>query len=311
MRRTPALFATVTGQSLSVRVPNGRPTSATFKVFRNYGSDESVPEFSGAAVVNSVDTTLAAIAGPSQSNPTQLTLASAAGVSTSARYLLSSNGRSEWIDPVEVATPLVSSRFPLQQDFPIGATFQGTYLTAAVDDTWVSALSRMSDLADTTPDYRVTWYVVIGGATRVIYSFFDIVRADSRHHVDISDVNERAFGLLDSLPIEYRAEQGQPIIDGAWRSVRADLIAQRISPDAWRDDEALDELVVLRSLRNLAEGGWSPPGVDKAAYLVTTTTNYDRFFEKHVVTLKHKTSVDLDAMTNPWAPAPIRDMWSK
>lgn len=310
-RRLKAIYYGVTGQTLTLRVPQGRPSAATFSVIRNYGADEATPEFSGTAAISAVNTTLTAAAGQTQTDPQSLPLASVASLVAGNRYLLSQNGVTEWVDIIEVGSSSARARFPLQHVYSSGATLVGTHLAANVDDTWIAALNRLSDLADTTPDYRVKWTYTVSGSTVVAYSFFDVVRSDVRHHVEMADVNERAFGLADSLPLEYREEDGRPIIDGAWRAVRAHLVANQISPDSWRDDEALDELVILRTLRHLAEGGWSPPNVDLVEYIKTTRENYDDFFTQHLTVLKHKTSVDLDAMTNPYAPPPNRNIWSK
>jgi hypothetical protein len=127
-------------------------------------------------------------------------------------------------------------------------------------------------------------------------------------------VNERAFGLVDSLPIEYRSENGRPVIDGAHRAVRADLIQQLIAPDSWRDDEAFDELVVRKTLVHLAGGGWRPIGWtdSQAEYSKLVNDSYDRFFEQHVVTLKHPTQAQLEtAPIVPWQRVPPVSIWSK
>ena len=309
MRRTTALVYGQTGQTLAVRITQGRPTSATFAVYRSYYDETSATaEFSGTATVDSVTTTLSAAAGPSQADPRLLTLTTT-GIAEGSRYQLAQESVSEWVDIVQVGTSTVRTRLPIQHDYAIGATFKGAYLTAAVDATWIAALANLSELVDTTPDYRVKWTVVVNGATIVYYSFFDVVRSVAGHQVEIADVNARAFGLADSMPVEYREEDGRPIIDAAWSAVRAHLIAAGISPDAWRDNEAIDELVILRSLRVLAEGGWHPPGLDLPNYLAMVTANYDRFFETHIVTLKHKTTVELDA-TTPYSTT-ARPIWSK
>jgi hypothetical protein len=312
VRRNASIMLGVAGQTLAARVTRGQATSATFAVFRQYGLDESTPEFSGAATVSTVNTTSTAAAGASQTDPQAVTLTSVAGIAVGSLYLLTApSGVKEWVTVIQVVGLVVRVRFRLANDYAIGATFQGCTLTAAVDNTWVASLRFLSDLADTAPDYRVKWTIVIGGATYFLYTFFDLVRSDGVHHVEMSDVNERVFGLLDSIPIEYQAEQGRPIIDGAWRAVRADLIAHGIHPDSWRDDEALDELVLLRTIRNLAESGLRPPSVDARLYLETASGNYDRYLEMHVMQLKHRTSIEQEALTNPYAHVPNRAIWSK
>jgi hypothetical protein len=312
MRRTTAITYGIAGQTLSLRVLTGKPTSATFKVVRQYSLDETTPEFSGTASVDAVDTTVTTTSGLGQEDPTLLTVGSTTSVVNGRRYDLAQNGLIEWVDVVEVISATsVRVRFPLQRSYASGATFKGTYLSAAVDNTWSATLNKLSDLVDTAPDYRAIWTVTVGGAQVVLYSFFDLVRTPASVHVDIADLNERAFGLVDSMPLEYRAENGRPIIDGAYRKVRADLIAQGIVPDSWRDDEAMDELVVLRSLANLAMGGWKPAGWDLVAYLTKTEKDYDDYLAQHVVTLRHPTQTSIEAAVNPWSPPPKKSMWSK
>jgi hypothetical protein len=54
MRRTAALIYLQTGQRLSVRMPDGQPTSATFAVYRQYTNDDATAEFRGTATVSTV-----------------------------------------------------------------------------------------------------------------------------------------------------------------------------------------------------------------------------------------------------------------
>lgn len=294
MRRTPAVLLGVTGQTLTLRFPQGRPTSATFAVIRAYAFDDAVPEFSGSATLDPVSTTTTAAAGPSQPDPQLLLLTSFASVQTQRKYLLSLNAVQEWVDLVEIAPAYVRVRNPLQYDYASGASFASATLTLAIDDAWVAQTSKLSDLSDTFPDYRVKWTIVFNGQTVVIYSFFDVVRAQVRNHVEIDDINTRAPGLADSLPVEYRAEDGRPLIDAAWASVRAHLQAGNIAVDAIREDEVLDEMTVLRALRLLAEGGWHPPDIDALSYVQLTTSNYERFFEQHfAASLKHRLDYQL------------------
>ena len=95
---------------------------------------------------------------------------------------------------------------------------------------------------------------------------------------------------MDSCPTEYRIEQGRPLIETAWKSVRARLSALKIDTDALRDDEITDELVILRALNLLARGGWRPLGYDSLAqYVADTQSDYDRFIEQHfMIAQPHK-----------------------
>jgi hypothetical protein len=54
----------------------------------------------------------------------------------------------------------------------------------------------------------------------------------------------------------------------------------------------LDELVILRSLQLLGEGGWSPPNTDWQTWASIQAKNFERFFEMHfAATVKHQTEV--------------------
>jgi hypothetical protein len=291
MRRIAAIIYGALGQQLELAVRSGRPASATFSVFKQFALDESTAEFSGTATVDTPNTTLSGAAGPSQSDPTRLPLTSIAGVVAGRRYLLAENSVKEWIDVVEVGATYVRGRNPLQNDYTAAATFQSTYLSAAVDATFIANINNLSDLIDTTPDYRVKWTITIGGATQIAYTYFDVVRIAVAHGVELADVDLAAPGAIETMPVQYRAEDGRPLIDRAWHSVRADLVASLIDVNALRDDEVVDELVILRTLRTLAEGGWAPPGMEKSLYLQTATQNYERFLERHIAaSLRHNTA---------------------
>lgn len=309
MRSIAAITWNVTGQQLTLRAPNGRPTAATFQVFRNYTSDDGTPEFSGAATIDAPNTTVSASSGPAQADPQKLSLASTAGIVTGRKYLLSENALQEWVEPIEVRASYIRVRHPLKNNYTTAATLVSTWITAAVDAAFVADLSKLSDLTDMQADYRVRWSITVGGQTVVAHSFFDVVRAEARHSVDVDDVNARAPGLVDSLPTEYRSEDGRALVDAAWRALRAHFAALAIDVNSLRDDEVIDELVILRALRVLAEGGWHPKGIEWGAYLELVTSNYDRFFEQHfAVTVKHRQqeeSVFADSRTRP---APF---WSK
>jgi hypothetical protein len=291
-RRTTAIIYGVTGQQLELTVRNGRPSAATFEVLAQYALDESAEEFTGSATIDTPNTTLSGAAGPSQSDPQRLPLTSVAGlVAGGRRYLLSQNGLQEWHELVEIGASYARTRNPLQSDFTTGATFQSTTIFAAVDDTFAANLNKLSNLLDTTPDYRVRWSITVGSSTFPIYSFFDLVRVAVGHNVELADLDNAIPGIIESMPVQHRAEQGRPLIDRAWSSVRAQLVASLIDVNILRDDEVIDELVILRTIRSLAEGGWAPPGVDKTLFLQTAVSNYDRFIEQHItVTLKHQTA---------------------
>lgn len=314
MRRTGELLWNVTGQSLILRVKQGRPTSAAYQVFRNYADDDSTPEWSGNATVESVNTTISVASGQAQSDPRKLSLTSTATIQVGRKYLVSESSLQEWVEPVEIQPTFIRVRHPLENDYTTAAAFASTYLSAAVDATWIADKNHLSDIDDQMVDYRVKWSIVVGGATVVAYSFFDVLRQLVLHDVDIADVNDRAPGLHDSMPIEYRPDQGRSLIETSFRAVMAHFAALRIDVHAVRDDFVLDELVLLRTLRVLAEGGWHPKNIDIGSYVQLTTGNYDRFFEQHFVILKHdlQTSITAAAAQNTTSRDRGREAtWSK
>lgn len=292
MRSTPAVITGITGQTLTLRYPSqmGKPTAATFSVFRGYGSDDSTPDFVGTATVDPPNTATSAACGEAQADPTLISLASVTGILTGRRYVLvGASGIREDVNVIEVGANYVRAREPLQADYLTGATFYSPWLTMAVDNTWILDISKLSDLTDTFPDWRVKWLITNASGNDIRYSYFDVVRAIVAHNVEIDDVNARAPGLSDSMPVEYRQEDGRPLVDAAWKAVRAHLQSLELDINGMREDEALDEMVVLRSLRVLAEGGWHPKGIDWLSYAQLVTNNYDRYIEQHfAAALKHR-----------------------
>jgi len=274
-RTTADVIFGVTGQTLAHRVMSGRPTSATFEVFEDYENDDATAAFSGSATVDSVSTTVDASSGVSSTDPHKVNLTATTSIVTGRKYLLSENSKQEWVEPIEiVSADYIRTRHPLRNNYTTAATFVGTTITAAVDATWVAAEANLSDHLDPNPDYRCRWEIVTAGVTTVEYSYFDLVRSTVTHGVDIEDLNARAPGLHDSLPTEYQSEQGRPLIDSAWRSVQAKCASLKIDTDALRDDQFIDELVILRCLYML--------GMSSGEYIQETRTDYERFIEQHL-----------------------------
>lgn len=289
MRRSQDLLYNVTVQSLLLMVRTGRPSSATFSVFRNYSDDEATAEFSGSATVDSVSTTVNASSGMTQADPQKINLASTTGIVLGRKYRLQQNAFYEWVEPVEIQASFVRVRYPLQNDYTSGATFQSTWLSGSVDATWIANKNNLSDLSDNAVDYRVKWTVVVSGVTTVVYSHFDVVRSVQSHGLDIDDVNNRIPGLHDSLPVEYRQEEGRPLLDTAWDAVVSHFASLQVDVNELRDDYVLDELVLLRAIRVLAEGGWHPRDMDAIAFVELAQRNYNTFFDQHYAVMpKHQ-----------------------
>lgn len=290
MRKTTDLTFGVAGQTVEYRVLQGRPTSATFDILNDYAADDDTAELSGTASIENVNqVALSAASGPSQTDPNRVNVVST-NVSTARKYLIAEGSRQEWLAPVEVGSGYIRTRHPLKNDYSTSGSFVGTTIIATIDDAWAGSEENLSEHLDPNPSYRVRWSIVVGGVTYIAYSFFDLVRAPILHEVDIDDINARAPGLMATIPTEYRVEQGRPLIEAAWRSVKADFASMQIDVDALRDDEVLDELVIMKSLHVLAMGGWKPIAYGSVSeYLTNVRNDYDRFFERHFkASLQHK-----------------------
>lgn len=311
MRYAADILFGVLNQNLNHRVQSGRPTSATFAVFYDDADDTDVPRFSGAATVDTVNTTLSGAAGPLQSDPQLVPLTTVAGVVLGRKYLVSENSVRLWVEPVEIGPSYIRVRHPLKKSFTVAATFVSTYLTAAVSNVWVADQSSLKDIDDPNPMYRVRWDIVLAsGPNEVVYSYLDLIRGGYTPDVDLADLNDRQYGLRDSLPIEYRDDDGRSLISSAWQAVRADLLNSKINPDQLRDDESADELVLRKALLILANAGWRPPNTDWLTYVNLRREDYGSYLQQHfTVTLKHDVATGSGSGASPVQQK--ADLWSK
>lgn len=309
-RGTTDIAFAVTGQTFEHRALEGRPTAATFRVYNDYDSDDvTTYEFSGAATVDTASTTVASASGPAQTDPQRLNLTSSAGFTVDRKYLVTENGRNEWVRPIEVGNGFIRVAYPLKADYTTAATVASTTVVATVNATWVAELGNISDHRDPNPSYRVRWAMTIGGATVIAYSFLDLVRVKIVSGIDADDINARAPGFVDTMPIEYKTDNCDALIQSAWRSLRAKLAANALDADTLRNDELLDELALLKALAILALGGWKPLNYDSTAqYTADTERQFETLFQQLVsVTLKLKTA-DSNSSSQSTQALPI---WSK
>lgn len=309
-RDTPSLLFGALNQTLAFRVPHGRPTSGTFRVFGDTTGDEGEVEFEGPVSIDAVSTAVASASGASQSDPRRVNLASVVGVAIGRKYLLAEDARQEWGEVVEIGTGYVRLRHALLGDYTTAATFKSTYAFASVDSAWAADDANLGDVSDPNPDYRVRWDLQVGGAKFLAYSYFDLVRSPTQHRVDIADLNLRWPGLADSIPVEYRVDQGRVLIDEALRLVRMDMVRVGLDVDSARDDDQVDELVILAGLRLLAEGGMHPRTMSAGEFVQLTQGNYERFFEQHVqASLRIAVAVGSDSGRDPGRQA--EPYWEK
>lgn len=282
-RRTHDIIFGVSGQAVAYRVAQGRPSSATFKVFRDITADDGEAEFSGDATVDSVSTSLSDSAGASNPNPRRLVLEDGTGVRVGRKYLLSEGGRREWIEPLEVDGGVVIARHALRGEYFAGASFESTYIEADIDDDWAADEDHLSDQEDPNPDYRIRWEISFSESSgHVAHSYFDLVRTPGGHGVTFHAIDSRWPGLMDALPYAHEGDRGQSIIDSAWRAVRGDIDAGAgLNDAAIRKPDAVDEAVILRVGMQMGQIGRAPGGIPPADFAQLTQAQYERHMERH------------------------------
>lgn len=251
-RRTQDLFFGLTGQSLVLDCPDGRPTSVTsVTVYASGAGDTGTAEFTASGTIESnPNTTVDLASGASETDPTLVYVAATTGAAVGRRYLLASvKGHSEWIEVADIASAdYVVSKYPLVNDYAVSDTLKTTRITAPVDAAWVAELGNLSPAGTANPGYRVRWIVVVGGVTKTYQTDVDLVRYEGRHHVTPLDIAERSPNWIDFLPPDSRARQGQDRIDEAYRLVIGDLYADKVPDQLLRNGEAVDALVIERTL---------------------------------------------------------------
>jgi len=282
MNRVEDIVFGITGQTLAYRVLSGKPTSGTFKVFDDTeGDDATTPEFSGSVTVDTTSTTVDEASGPSQSDPRELHVAATTGLVLGRLYLLAENSLSEWVEPIEIkAADSIICRHPLKRDYTTAATLKSTYYTVAIDPTFVADEDKISSPLDPLPRWRMRADVVNASAAHEIhYIFFDLVRAQIGHSVVMSDLDARWPGLMRALPADHQKDSGSALIDAAWKSFRADLIAIGMNDTGMRDLEGVDEALVLKLRTILAAGGMAPAGWTAEPFYRLAREEYDAYFE--------------------------------
>lgn len=249
-RKTQDLFFGLTGQSLILDCPDGHPDSVTsVTVFQSAADDTSQPEFTAAGTVDASGAALSGSAGAAQADPTAIPVVSTTEVTVGRRYLLTSSlGHREWAEVVDIDTLQVISKYPLLGDYAAADTMVSTRVTAPVDATWIANLNKLSPAGSANPAYRVKWVLVVGGVTKTYETDVDIVRYEGRHHVTPLDIAERYSNWLDWLPPDSRSKQGQDKIDEAYRLLIGDLYADSVPDQLLRNGEAVDALVIERTL---------------------------------------------------------------
>jgi hypothetical protein len=294
---TQDILYNVTGQSLYIDCPEGRPTGTpTFTVYADSVGDDGTEEFSGNGTVESVNTTVDVASGFSESNRKRVYLADVSNIEVGREYLLTNSGtESEWCEVrrIDDLSGYVDVRHTLQNDYDIAnSTFVGTRITASVDDTWVADTSHLNKGTSADPGYRVLWTYTVGGETKKRYTYFDLLRVAGDHNVTINDLTLYFPALKDTLGRDYRGHV-EKLIDEAYRALQLDLKAVGLDSDQVRDQWVVDELVKRRAILNLAIAGVHPADITYADYLVFVREEYGAAFNAHFG-ITNKTAIATD-----------------
>lgn len=247
MRRAQDIVYGVTGQSLTAHFPEGRPTSITsVTVYAWDVADDETAEVAttGSAALGSADTTLSAIGGYGQTDARRVTLTSATGVAAGGRYLITAaNGAREWCEVQSVASSVATLRNPLHNVYASGSTFQAASASISIDSTWVADEDNLSDGSGAGDDYRVRWVYVVAGATKVLDTYFSLVRYSGKHDVTPTDIESVMPGWLDALPTDHRENQGRAFIDEAHEVVKLELLGLGLDDADIASADVIDSLV--------------------------------------------------------------------
>lgn len=260
----------VSGQTLWMDAPEGRPSSITSVTVYRYDVDDGGDDESAvsATAIDSVNTDTTAAAGYGETDPTLLTLSSGTGVTIGRDYLLADangGGASEWVTIADVDGTLAHTRSPLINSYSSGATLKSARMTATVDATWAATSSKISDEGtlsdlraaiegtplrteyDAEPRYRAVFVYVVNSVTCRREIRFDLVRYSAQHSILPTDVDAVYPGWLDRLPLDYRKDQGRSLISDAYRAVRLDMRADGNAARWLRSPDVVGELVIMRS----------------------------------------------------------------
>jgi hypothetical protein len=260
---TQELLFNVTGQSFFYDPPEGRASGTpTVQVFAAMSDDAgpTVPATTGACSVDSVNTTFSANAGD-----TSATVASGTGITRGRRYLVTdTDGDREWVECISVLGTTVGFRVPLRNSYAAGSTFQGCRISISADSTFVATSTYITDVLDPTgrawltmsnaiawipgaAGYRLRWAYTVNSTNCIGVSFADLVRYQAKNLVTPLDVDTRFPGWIDRLPTDFREDQGQALIDEAYRALKLDALGDDQVLRRIRNTEVIRDLILYRA----------------------------------------------------------------
>jgi hypothetical protein len=243
----------VTGQTLYLDVPEGRPSSVTSMAVRRWDESDDASARSattGSTSIDSVSTTFDAASGASQANPKIARLTATTGIAADRIYLATdAQGRREWIHVVGIAAgDYVAALLPLGLDYVAADTFVGTRISISVDSTWIADRGNLNVSAYPWDQWRLRCEYVVGGVTYVRNKMFSVVRTAGKHTVTPADVDVRFPGVLKLLATDYREQRAQLLVDRAYDEVATDLLQVDVPDEAVAMQKVVNELTVLKTV---------------------------------------------------------------
>ena len=272
----------VASQSLYFDCPEGRPSSVTsVAVYENRDGDDSTAEVAttgSASVETNPNTTFDAASGYGQSNPKVLNLTATTGCARGRRYLATAAaGNREWVETMEIdAGNSITARHPLHNAFAAADTLESTRISISVLDAWAATVANISGALHPTGRYRVRWEYVVDSVTYVADSYFDLVRYAGVTDITPLTVAEHIPGWFDTLPTDSRNDQGQGLIDIAYKQLKYRMIADSRADQLVRDSEVMGYLVALKADEIKAYGNARSTG-NQEDYVLAR----DRFFTEY------------------------------
>lgn len=277
----------VAGQSLVFDCPEGRPSSVTsFKVYDagtdDDGTEEADLPSGSAAIETNPNTTVDVASGVGNlSDRTRINLTDTTGVTRGRDYLLTNTlGQKEWVEVKDIATAeYVRSRVPLTNAYAVDSTFQSTRISLAVATAWVSDESHITgEWCAGSPGYRARVEYVVDGVTYVHHFYVDLLRYPLQRLVSPLDVDRRFPGWINSLPVDYREDQGAALLQTACDALVMDALGDAKELRAVRETRVLRELVLCRAMLCAAEanalnGATRPDALETAQKIYTQRYN--------------------------------------
>jgi hypothetical protein len=290
---------------------SGTPTVA---VWEDSQSDETTAEsaITGAASVESVNTTVDAASGSSQSNPKQLNVAATTNMVIGRHYLVTNAalGQSEWIEAAGISSgAYVLTRQPMVHVYANADTVVGTRISATIDTTWATDENNLSDPYAPNPRWRAVWTFVVNSVTYREATYFDLLRYPVTFGVTALDVDGYSRGWLERLPLDDQVGQGAQLILQAVKQVKRDLSRAKRTDWAQRNSEQFNDLICMMAVVKGAHAAYMHGGESRDR-LDEARRDYQSFFDQWIA---NATAPEQASAAGDGAVMPLRrqEIWER